>query len=70
MMFNIGDVVKYNDGGYRGVAVIKSFQSNGLEAEVHWITTDYPENHKERLGFKNTIFSFKFLQDTTFWNKL
>ena len=70
MMFNIGDVIKYDDGGYRGVAVIKSFQPNGLEAEVHWITTDYPEDRKERIGFTNTIFSFKFLQDTTFWNKL
>ena len=70
MMFNIGDLIKYDDGGYKGIAVIKSFQPNGFEAQVEWIKTEYPENVKERIGFTNNIFSFVFLQDTTFWNKL
>ena len=68
--FNVGDLLKYDDGSYKGIAVVKSKKPNGFEAEVHWITTEYPENHKARNGFTNNIFSYKFLHDTTFWNKL
>lgn len=69
MMFNIGDLIKYDDGGYRGIAIIVSFRSNKLEAVVEWLRTDYPENNKGD-GFYNNVFSYGFLQDTTFWNKL
>ena len=69
MMFNIGDVIKFDDGDYRGIAIIKSFHPNGFEAQVEWVRTEFPVNNKGG-GFYNNIFSFKFLQDTTFWNKL
>lgn len=67
MKYQVGDLIKYHDGDYHGIALIKDFTRNGLEVEVAWITADAPNG---RNYFNNTIFSFKFLNDPTFWNKL
>ena len=66
-MLDIGDLVKYDDGDYSGIGMVKAYMPNNLEVELFWITAKAP-NGKD--CFNNTIFSYKFLQDTTFWRKI
>ena len=66
----VGQLWKYDDKVYQGYCVIKriiEIYPHQPEAEIIWICATIKETD---YLFKNTIYTFRYLNDERFWNKL